>query len=122
MAIGDFPSYSAAERLIYGLPPQKTIDAAGAVTSGAKQSIGPYTRHSYQVTSNASAVGKFNIYGCNDTGTALIDYQLIAQYSISPATNPGGLLYSDEFLFEYAYCSINPWTGGVFDVVEKHSP
>lgn len=122
MAIGDVPSFSAAERLIYGLPAQVTIDSQTQGCSGTKMNVGPYKRHSYQVSGTNSAVGKFNIYASNDSAAPLDDYQLIAQYSISPSSNVGGLMYSDEFLFDYAYSAIAPYTGGTFTVIEKHSP
>lgn len=122
MAIGDVPSFGPSERLLYGLPSKITIDSQTQGCSGAKVAVGPYKRHSYQVSGTNSAVGKFNIYGSNDKNAPLDEYQLIAQYSVSPSSNVGGLMYSDEFLFDYAYCAINPYTGGTFTVIEKHSP
>ena len=48
------PSYSAAEKLKYGLPVQKTIDAASANIEGAAIYVEPYRFHSYHVSGDGS--------------------------------------------------------------------
>lgn len=115
------PSYSAAEKLKYGLPVQKTIDAAVANTEGASIYVEPYRFHSYHVSGNSLASGTFNIYGSN--GDEDSDYKLIASYGVSPGgTNARGLMYSDDWYFKYAKTTISNYSDGIFTVLERHGP
>tara|TARA_R110000824_G_scaffold67527_3_gene174982 strand:+ start:484 stop:840 length:357 start_codon:yes stop_codon:yes gene_type:complete len=115
------PSYSAAEKLKYGLPVQKTIDAAVANTEGAPIYVEPYRFHSYHVSGNSLASGTFNIYGSN--GTEDSDYKLIASYGVAPGgTNARGLMYSDDWYFKYAKATISNYSAGEFTILERHGP
>ena len=116
------PSYSAAEKLKYGLPVQKTIDAAGGDIEGDAIYVEPYRFHSYHVSGDSLASGNFNIYGTN--GAEDGDYKLIASYGVAPGgTNARGLMYSDSWYFKYAKATISNHDGlGVFTVLERHGP
>jgi hypothetical protein len=114
------PSYSAAEKLKYGLPVQKTIDAASANTEGAAIYVEPYRFHSYHVSGNGASSGSFNIYGTN--GDIDGDYKLIASYGITNVTNVRGLMYSDDWYFKYAKATISNYSAGEFTILERHGP
>lgn len=115
------PSYSAAEKLKYGLPCQKSIDGVTANTDGSTVYTEPYRFHSYHVSGSASASGTFNIYGTN--GEEDSDYKLIASYGIAPGgSNARGLMYSDDWYFKYAKATISNYSAGTFTVIERHGP
>ena len=120
MGLGNTPSYSAAESLIYGPPAKTTIHEATSDESGETVSTGPYRRHGYQVsgTDAVSTSAVFRVYASNDKNQPRADYQQIAAYNV----NRTGIMYSDEWLFEYAYCAITNVSDGTFTVIEKHSP
>tara|TARA_R110000824_G_scaffold386977_2_gene582080 strand:+ start:325 stop:684 length:360 start_codon:yes stop_codon:yes gene_type:complete len=116
----EIPSYSTAERLIYGPPAKTTLYNVSETASGEALKVGAYKRHSYQVSGSAGAVGfsTFNVYASNIPGQAKKDYQIVAMYTV----NHSGLMYSDEWVFDSAYAAIVPYTNGSFTVIEKHSP
>lgn len=115
------PSYSAAEKLKYGLPPIKSIDAVSANTDGDPVYVEPYRHHSYHVSGDGTASGVFNIYATN--GEEPNDYKLVASYGIAPGgTNERGLMYSDDWYFRYAKTTISSYSAGTFTVIERHGP
>ena len=116
------PSYSAAEKLKYGLPPIKTISNVGLSATGEAIYVEPYRFHSYHVSGAFFSSGYFNIYATNGQQNEDDGYKLVARYGIAPGgTNAEGLMYSDDWYFRYSKTVID-WEAGAFTVIEKHGP
>ena len=118
MGLGNIPSYSPSESLLYGLPSITSLNGVGAGASGATARVGPYKRHGYQVSGSPGSSCAFRVYASNDPNQPREDYQQIAAYAVDGS----GLMYSDEWCFDSAYAAITDYGGGTFTVIEKHSP
>lgn len=119
------PSYSAAEKLKYGLPPIKTIDNVSANANGEIIYVEPYRFHSYHVSGTTDASGYFNIYATNGEKDQADGYKLVARYGMTDAgatLNQGGLMYSDDWYFKYAKTVIDGYAAGTITVIERHGP
>lgn len=102
---------------LQSIGPITTLNAVTVSGYGPVIQAGDYTWHSYQVIATSVTVGaQVRIEGSMDN----VNWLPITTYTIDSNNNPTGLLYSDQWNFEYARAGLSAVNDGTYTIIEKH--